>query len=250
MSETPLQPTQRTEHVQRARSAIMSKAWYGLDINSGAFNWKNSLSNISSTLNLPDEAVERAIADAFTPACLSNVTLEDKDGGRRQEPLVKVLRDEGVDTYIWTVGDPAWQRTKFERTGTDRYIDDHHYRCCESNKQDTLRQVLDELAQSDATAQARRVIVVDDKPSNLGEAMKLNDEYMRKGIIVANYHMKLHDPQANPTAFHRWLRGEIARVPHEKITVALDFDGVTADTDGVLFGPAAENIADLYEKGT
>jgi hypothetical protein len=234
-------------HLHEARSAITSKAWYGLDHATGSFNWKTSLINISSALNLPVPAVEDAITSAFTPAALTRVVVGEGEK-RREEPLIKLLRDEGIEVFLWTVGDQEWQRTKYERTGCSEYVDDYHYRCCDLNKQSALSVLLDELVSRNAE-KSHRVIVVDDKEANLQEAMELAAAYRSKGVELENFHMKLKDQHADPTAFYQWLQNQRSLIsPGGLLSVVLDFDGVTADTDSVLFGAASENIARLLDK--
>lgn len=220
-------------------SVIRSKAWYGLNPATGAFNWQASLNNIASELRLKPDSVNLAITQAFTPNCLSQVA--QVENSNTQIPLLAALQNIGIKPHIWTVGDPEWQKTKFERSGASEFVDSEHYHSSTANKLEDLKRIIEILS-----AQGKkRIIVVDDKESNLQEVRQLFDEYGKKGIKIGDYLMKLKDGQADATAFFQWLQQQLNEDSSQPIELVLDFDGVVADTDGVLFGPAVDNLWNL-----
>ena len=220
---------------------IKSKAWYGLNSVTGSFDWKASVGNIASELRLSPNSVNCAIAQAFTPDCLSQVAHIESDDSSSIS-LLGALQKIGIKPHIWTVGDPEWQRTKFERSGASEFIDPDHYHVSTANKLEDLRKIIESLSVDGK----KRIIVVDDKESNLQEVRQLAEEYGKKGIKIGDYHMKLKDVQADATAFYQWLQ-QLNEASGEPIELVLDFDGVVADTDGVLFGPATDNLWSVLE---
>ena len=234
MSELSAHPTR-----DYVLSVIKNKAWYGLNPTTGSFHWETSVSNIASELSLNPNSVNSAITQAFTPNCLSQVTNENNSN--TQIPLLEALQKIGIKPYIWTVGDPEWQKTKFERSGASKFIAPDHYHNSISNKINGLKEIIETIS----ARGKKRIIVVDDKESNLNEVRQLFDEYGKKGIKIGDYLMKLKDGQADGTAFYQWLQQQLNESPSEPIEIVLDFDGVVADTDGVLFGPAIDNLWSL-----
>lgn len=85
-------------------------------------------------------------------------------------------------------------------------------------------------------------MVVDDKPDNIELVRSLAQEYMNERIIIQDYLMRLRDREADATAFFRWLTYLKEAKAGQAMELILDFDGVVADTDGVLFGPAVDNL--------
>lgn len=231
MSELPL----NSEKLNFVKEQIQKKAWYGLDPQTGAFNWQDSVNNLASAFSLTPEQVNKAVSDAYTPDCLTKV----KDG----VPLLQAVIDLSLTPYIWTVGDPDWQKTKFERSGADKFIDPKHYYCSPYNKIEPLKRIVKKILKN-KPQNPHRIIVVDDKPENLDLAMQLSDQFKDPNLHMGNYHMKLSDPQADTEAFYEWLKKELEQ-SDENISLILDFDGVVADTNAVLFGPASVNIARL-----
>jgi len=186
------------------------------------------------------QAVTLLFASAFTPSCLSQVRSTDPNGELRQEPLLSVLRNDGITPHVWTVGDIKWQITKFTRTGADIYVPVDHFHCSDAHKEQALIGIINSLSQVSS-----HFIVVDDKPSNVGFVASIQDEFRKRSVILQNFHMKLNDPQADATSFYHWLREQLTTIAPNDFQLILDFDGVIADTDGVLFGPAVENILKL-----
>lgn len=224
---------------------MRDKAWYGFDPHTGAFNWPATINNLAHELRLNSEQVYSAIADAFTPQCLSQVLLTNDDGTDGENiPLLEMLRRSGVQTHIWTVGDPDWQRAKFINSGAAQYIKEDNYHCSPSNKLQDLEVIVKKLG---VPGRKRRFIVVDDKESNVQSVKQIAQRLKENEREIVDYHMKLNEGEANATAFYRWLQVQIqeAESVDEEIVLILDFDGVVADTDGVLFGPAVDNLEKL-----
>ena len=222
---------------------MRTKAWYGFDQNSGAFHWPMSVRKLAESYTLSLEEVNEAIASSFTPACLSQVLSIDSDGELRQKPLLSILRNEGITPHIWTVGDREWQKTKFERTGANGYIPSDHFHCSEAHKENALIEIINNLSRISS-----HYIVVDDKPSNIDFVASVQGDFRKRGITLQNYHMKLSDTRADATAFYHWLREQLTNIAPNDFQLILDFDGVVADTDSVLFGPAVEKILRLLTK--
>lgn len=221
-------------------SVIKSKAWYGLNPTTGFFNWEASVGNISRELGVNSNCVNSAITQAFTPKCLSQVAYVENNNNK-QIPLLEALQKIGIKPHVWTVGDPEWQKIKFERSGASEFVDPEHYHISTANKLENLKKIIESLSVNGK----KRIIVVDDRESNLQEVRQLAKEYGKKGIKIGDYHMKLNDGQADATAFYQWLRQQINEVSDEPIELVLDFDGVVADTDKVLFGSATDNLWSL-----
>ena len=222
---------------------IKSKAWYGLDPATGSFDWKVSVGNIASELRLNPNSVNYAIAQAFTPNCLSQVALIENSENNSPISLLGALQKIGIKPHIWTAGDPEWQRIKFERSGASEFVDPDHYHSSTSNKSADLRKIIESLG----VKGRKHIIVVDDKENNLKEVRQLAEEYGKKRIKIGDYLMKLKDGQADATAFYQWLQQQLKEVSGEPIELVLDFDGVVADIDGVLFGPATDNLWSLLD---
>ncbi len=220
------------------RDIIMRKAWYGLDPDTGAFDWERSLDQLAKALALDKQAVRLAIESAFTPDCLITVEVTDeKTGKTKNVPLIQILVEQGYEVYLWTVGDVDWQRKKIQLTGVGNLIDENRILCVPSDKIGTLKKLIEEQVKTNPN---RQIIVVDDKQSVVDEVAKLSKQQPN----LHQYHLKVNDPQANATAFHRWLKQQSAD-PDNQSVVVLDFDGVVANTDAVLFGPASVNLAQL-----
>ncbi len=234
---------QNLSSVEHIRQIVKDKSWYGLGPK-GEFNWDLSVQNIADTIHKDPKLVHEAIASAFTEACLSCVQEDDGNGSFQLEPLVSVLKKKGIPYYVWTVGDKDWQKIKFERSTASEYVDDEHFISCGSNKVERLRQLLLTIPVDEVKNTLTHVIAVDDKDHILYEVMQLSDSVLPH-VILHNYHMKLSDPRANPTAFISHLHRMMNEHQNEKFIIFLDFDGVVADTDSVLFNQASENLAVL-----
>lgn len=223
-------------------SIIRNKAWYGLNPMTGAFNWKISVDNFAGELGLNPNSVNSAITQAITPNCLSQVA-HVENNNNSQVPLLAALQKIGIKPHIWTVGDLEWQKTKFERSGASEFVDPDHYHSSTANKLEDLKKIIESLISSGR----KHIIVVDDKESNLQEVRQLYGEYCKKGIKMGDYLMKLKDKQADATAFYQWLQQQLLDESGEPIELVLDFDGVVADTDGVLYGSATDNLWSLLK---
>lgn len=216
-------------------NVVRSKAWYGLDPHTGAFNWENSLSNIARDLKISANDAGRAFTTAFTPDCLSKVNINFVD-----VPLLKALHKINKTPHIWTVGDEKWQKIKFEKSGAAYYVPEDHFHCSSSNKIEKLKTIVDNLSK-----RTKQIIVADDKADNVREIQILADVYSKKGINIGNFYMNLSNSQADGTAFYRWLLPHLAQ--DRNLELILDFDGVVANTDAVLLGPAVDNLWSLIE---
>lgn len=225
---------------EQIRNIIAEKAWYGLDPENGAFNWRLSLEKLGESLMVNPDYLSQLITNCFTPDCLIKAKLRTGEG-EIEKPLVDALIDLGISPHIWTVGDPQWQRTKFERVGLESKIADDNYHCASQKKEEDLRRVIENLSKKGK----RYFLVVDDKGENIEKIKRLAEELREKGLMILDYHFKKSDPQADGTAFLNWLMEQLRQ--HPELEVFLDFDGVVADTDGVLFGPVVEAIFEMIE---
>lgn len=221
---------------EQIRSIIAQKAWYGLDPETGSFNWNLSLGKLGETLGLCPKILDHLITNCFTSECL----IKAKEIGTENEaPLINILLSKGIIPHIWTVGDQSWQRTKFERVGLLGKIPDSHYHCANQRKEEELRKIFEYLNNQGK----KSFLVVDDKGENIEKIKKIAHDLRENGITVLDFHFKKDDPQANGTAFIKWLENQLSQYP--ELEIFLDFDGVIADTDGVLFGPVVEAIYEI-----
>ena len=241
MSEVP----NSQNKIEKIRQIIKSKTWYGLDQETGAFNWQASLENISSALNITPENVRNAIVNAYTPDCLTKIPAISSEGEQIEIPLLEGLQKLKLRTIVWTVGDIAWQKEKFIRSTANSYVNEPDYFCSTTNKFLELREILNSLTDKPNTRGKRHVLIVDDKAGNIDAAMKFSQEYEDQGLILHNYHLKLRDDKADASAFYRHVEKMKQDLGDSELTLILDFDGVIADSDSVLFGPACENLARL-----
>lgn len=231
MSETPKQTPR-----DYVLGIMRSKVWYRFNPINNAFDWEISVKAIADSLGIKPKATARAITDAFTPNCLVKVAIKDRD---EPVPLLQAVIDMGITPEIWTVGDPRWQKTKFKRSGASSIYPpevNKHFHCSGENKQKALDNIIKRLIRQGK----KQIIVVDDKFENVEE---LSSICAAKGQSVIGWFMKLGDPQADATAFYKWLQ-EQSFNPND-MGLIFDFDGVVADTDGVLFGPATDNLLHL-----
>lgn len=222
---------------------VQTKAWYGLDPDNGAFNWQRSLENIALTLGREPADVGAAFTNAFSPSCLSKVSFAHEEGENENKPLLEALASDGIRPYIWTVGDPSWQETKFLRSGASQYVERDHLICSPSHKIDSLKAIVEKMRDNGT----RHIVVADDKISNVEAVRQLGAEYAEQGVHIYDYLVKLQDHNADATAFYQWIQ-LLKKSSGYSPEVILDFDGVTADTDAVLFGPAIDNLLKLVSK--
>jgi len=239
-----------SSQISRVKDVITNKGWYGYNDQNGGFNWPKSVGAIAGALSLDPIKVEEAITSAYTPMCLSQVELEGENGETSSISLLKALQNKGVSPHIWTVGDLSWQEKKFNRSGAEHYVDKSHYHCSSSDKLKDLEVIIDAQVNSQDKPVKKRFIVVDDKEANIRDIKGLVSQYLERGVSLGNYHMKLNEPQADATAFYKWflLQLKSAQDENEELVLILDFDGVVANTDAVLFGPAVENLAKLLNQ--
>lgn len=232
MAETPKQTPR--DHVL---NIMQSKAWYEFNPINHAFNWSTSIHAIAQSLDIDPRATAEAITLAFTPDCLSKVVIND---GAQSTPLLQVVINMGITPDIWTVGDPNWQKIKFIRSGAfaiyPQMEAEKHFHCSKKNKHEALDKIIKRLISQGK----KQIIVVDDKLQNVE---MLSEIYAAKGQNVIGWFMKLNDPQTDATAFYHWLQEQPFN-PNE-VGLVFDFDGVVVDTDGVLLGPATDNLLRL-----
>lgn len=109
-------------------------------------------------------------------------------------------------------------------------INENNFHCAEEDKITDVNK----LARG-----CQGILVVDDKASALDKVRQLG-----LSMKVMGYHLKLDDPQGNPAAFMSWLENQVHSMS-SGFRWLVDMDGVLVDTNGTLFGPAAENLAQL-----
>jgi len=221
-------------HRPDVQHIVTGKTWYGYDSETGAPDWSQSIDNLAHALKLDPDSVNDALARAFTPACLSQIHCIDN--GQNHISLLQALSDIGITPHVWTEGPLEWQRTKFERTGASELIPANHFHCFPCQKKIGLGPIITTIHLKGK----RQVIVVDDKGSNLQDALALR---IQSEVPLAVYEMNLHDPLSNADAFYTWL--QTMKNPLVPTELVLDFDGVIIDTNDVLSGPATDNLCKL-----
>ncbi len=222
------------------KAIIAQKAWYEFNPETGEFSWQRSLEKLGEELRMRNiERLGEIFRDAFTPKALTKIRrpTEGEEGSFKEIPLLQALQEEGFLPYVWTVGDQDWQRTKFERVGANQYIPDDRYCFFSGNKEAGLPSILEKF--QNQNPERILLIVVDDKSDNLRKAKEVLE---REGIKILDYHFKINDPQADADAFYRWLLEQREKNLDKRIELILDFDGVIADTDSVLFKEVVEVI--------
>ncbi len=227
------------------RQIIKDKAWYGYNPETQAFDWGKSLQALSESLDFIDpQTLGLVIESCYTPNCLTQVTIVDpQTEEKRTQPLIRALVENGFQITVWTVGDSQWQRRKFELAGLT-YLENQGsitFNCSSRDKINTLKEILDNKPDDN-------FIVVDDKRETIDQVASIQSQYKN---LIFQYHMKLNDPQANPNSFFNWLRRETTNLglTSQQVHLILDFDGVIADTDNVLFDPVVERLAKIKESG-
>ena len=222
-------------------STVQNKGWYYNQ--DGVFSWSGSVKQIAQTLGVEPGRAQDAIENSFTPEALTQVTVA-QDDKEIEVPLLQVLKENGYPMWIWTEGDEAWQRTKCEKTGVWQYVDKKNFSCAPKEKSDLLEKIVAEIIQK--YGEGACVVVVDDKAANTEKSQQILGGI--KGINAFNYHLKLNDLQADPTAFFTFLQNDVREAAKGKpIITVLDFDGVIANTDGVLLGKATDALTALME---
>lgn len=216
------------------KNIIAQKAWYSFNPKTNSFNWSESLEKLSDSFGIPKNDLGQIFEKSFDPSCL--ITAEvSQTGDKKRIPLIEAVFNMGISLHIWTVGDESWQRKKYEKVGAYRWITNDNYHCAALNKEEELKRII--LSMNTA---GKKIIVVDDKEENIERIKKLAIELKPLGILIFDYHFKKNDPQADGTAFIKWLTtnfsGELS------LEIFLDFDGVVADTDSVLFNQAVDGI--------
>ena len=247
------QPTSPNKHLSHVREVIRQKAWYGLNPETGLFNWDLSIRNISDTLGLSsrEPQVKEAFASAFTPNCLTKVQIKLADGSLSEQSLIEAVKKLGIEQFIWTVGDSEWQLEKYKRSGASQIIESDHYQYVPENKLFQLRTMLSDL-KARKRGKNMHVLVADDKDKHTNEVKAMIREFEEKpeggpSFTIGDYFFNLDDENANAQAFYNFVQKYQEENRDDEVVIIFDFDGVVADTDGVLFGPAAEIIAGLYE---
>ncbi len=223
---------------------IRQKAWYSYRPD-GSFDWMDSVGQIATALQLSPDTVRDAIESAFDGASLTTLSLET-DGNTTQISLIEALSKLNQELYLWTVGDTAWQQKKMDNTGASHFVDPNHILNFTRDKIEGLRKVLDVIVESRPVSNTKiHIIVVDDKRDNVDSVTSMTEEYSNKGIEIHTYHMKLNEPLANAERCYTYIVDLVNRHSDDRTIILLDFDGVVANTDGVLFGKACDNIAQL-----
>jgi len=225
---------------------VTSKGWYMVN-STGVFDFNTSVAQLGEYLFLPPERVKQALTNAITPECLSQV-VQDIGGKVTRTPLLQALTREGIPPHLWTEGGEEWQRTKIIKSGADTYVPENRCHIYSSDKLHGLGPILSEIGKDKKN---RRVIIVDDKWSNIEKIKQLANEYGSSGIEMVDYHMKLNDPQADATAFFEWLLKQKYEV-HERgqeFELILDFDGVVINTDEAIQGKGVDALVRLSSQG-
>lgn len=223
---------------ERIQKIIGDKYWYS-HTPDGRFCFDSSVAALADALKVSDPGVVRsAIERGFLGGKgLVHVDAENEAGSEQLLTTLARLRDQyGFSLTVWTVGDESWQARKAELSGLTIGSSDIDFFCSGSDKISAIPELL-------AQYQCSRVLVVDDKQSNLDEVHSLCQE---KGFGVLTYHMKLDNRHADQQAFIRWFEERCSEGSIDRDTLVLmDMDGVLINTNGVLFGAAAENIAQI-----
>ncbi len=235
------------------QQVMREKLWYTYHPD-GSYDWPGSVHAITEDLkdrlrwDAPDleTHLRLTMENSFSA---DGLTLIDRE---HPIPFVQSMallgRDNHAPVYMWTVGDTVWQRTKFEKSGANRWIDDAHFRAVPRNKHEELANIIQELKIVKTAEQAFHVYVVDDKWSNLNQLSQLKAQVASAGIFIHDYHLKPLDSEADPTACYRFIKKEIEKHTEkgEQSAIILDFDGVCIDSDGTLFHGASVDIAHFF----
>lgn len=242
------------DYEQEIGRAMREKTYYHFVPETGRYNWLASVGNIASSLGRPERTldIKLAIEQSFTPDALTKVAIEREMNGKKElvtMSLLQAIKEMGIDPYIWTVGDPEWQKTKFKNCHADVYVDEDHYLDAAENKKDRVREYIDRHSPDDDAVV--HLYLVDDKSKNIDEVLReMGAAAHDKKIMLHSYHLKLTDPMADPTAFYKWFQEE--QKTHgeheERIELFLDMDGVVIDTDRIMNGTAVANIAQVLRK--
>lgn len=219
------------------------KSWYVYREN-GSFDWMAGVGNLERFLDMPKDLIENAIVTAFTPKSLSRVKIINKEGKEESVPFLQALNEEGIEFYIWTVGDLPWQRKKLERTGIYQFTDQDHIKCCGVSKMESLDEILqDEERKNDS--EKKHVMVADDKEKNIDKVKELGHKY--KKISLNTFKVDLHNLACNVDILFERIMDLKEKVGRENILLVLDFDGVSVDTHGTMVDEASKNLAALID---
>lgn len=224
-------------------TVIREKTYYAFDPQTHAYDWKASVSKIAEALGRPQQAedIRTVIEACFTPDCLTQVKME-KDGEEQSVVLIKAVCDLGLKPHIWTVGDQQWQETKFNNCGVSQYVNPKDYHFASQNKVELIKQFIEQYQPE--PGKTVYLYVVDDKDSILAGVMKLEAVARDRAVVLHNYHLKLADPQADPTAFYQWLQQQLEKLrDNQTVELFLDMDGVVIDTDATMNRKVVEALA-------
>ncbi len=222
---------------ESVRQVISEKYWY--QESDGHFSFAKSIKRLASCLGITESSkVEAAVRKAFADA---DVAVRVNMEGER--PLlidvVTELKDKyGFSLTIWTVGDIDWQTDKATLSHLHSESSKVDFYCTDDDK---IQAIPELLKKYDCSG----LLIVDDKQSNLEAAYSLSKAH---GYKLMTYHLKIDDNLANQSAFVDWLKNlcEEGNCGKE-ILLLLDMDGVLLNTNKVLLGAAAENIAELFK---
>ena len=232
-----------TQQLSQIQEILGGKNWYTTAADEG-FDWKLSTQKVAEMMQdsfgwgtVGD--IRDAIESSFSPESL---TVIKTDPPKKFIAALDELED--IEVFVWTLGDCDWQRIKFEKSGVNEIIDDNHYSCNKNSKQQELLAILKNIGASSASGKPKYVYVVDDKFENLAQAKKLQKDVENLNITLYDYHLKLKDPSADPTACFNYLKLRIDehRQKNEQVIIILDFDGVVIDTDRTILELASRNI--------
>jgi len=209
--------------------------------------FEDRVRDVASVLEVDPEVIRESIESAITPEILVKVKFDEKDQSLVEALnqnrfdiyyLLRLLHERGYDISVWTMGDEAWQRRKLQLSGADKFVAPDHVFISEGDKTDKLREIIKiNLKEKSSPI---HIYVVDDNRDRLQQALALNTEYETKDVYIHDYQIKIHDKNADGTAFYKWITAERAKNPN--LILVMDFDQTIADTDGALSGIAVENI--------
>ena len=152
------------------REIMQSKAYYSYEPETGEYNWPASVQAIAQALHRPDifDQIKKTIENSFTPHALTKVRIK-RDKKIIEEPLIKCIKQLGINPYIWTVGDLAWQKTKFENCGLNKIIDSAHYLPASKNKKTLIRNFIEKPRENEKK-------IIDPKYLDLNQILKNSKE--------------------------------------------------------------------------
>ena len=235
--------------LSQIQEILRNKYWYSAK-SDGSFDWHASTEELAKGLQEvlgwgDRDKIGEAIESSFTPQSLTQIKSDPS------KSFISALKETGTEIFIWTVGDCDWQGTKFEKCGLEEFVDENHYDCVVRNKQQSLLRILRQIKETEENEKPTHVYVVDNKPENLAEAMKLEKKAINLGINLHNYHLKLKDTSADPTTCYRYLEQRIQEHGQQgRVIIILDLDGVVIDTDRTILEVASHRILQKLERIT